>query len=347
MFGGHQMPRKAKNKTSSTLQRQWNMLRVIPRLPRVIGTSELIARLANAGYDVNLRTIQRDLNTLSEVMPLASDQHKPQGWGWLPNAGQFDIPGLEPQAALAFLMAEVHLHSVLPASTLESLRPWFDTAHAVLDEHGNGLAKWPNKIRVLPRGLPIKVPAIRPEVQAAVYQAVLQDCKLSIIYGANSGKAVDDEPRRIVSPLALVVRDGVVYLVCVYEGYSDPRQLALHRMRAADLLNDPALRPKGFSIDGYIAEGEFGIPLNPRPIKLEAEFYRGVAIHLYESPIAEDQTIRDVDEDNVLLRATVPDTLELRLWLKSFGDDVAILKPASLRREFRDMADNLKDYYGE
>lgn len=342
------MPRKSKNKASSTLQRQWTMLRAIPRLPRVIGTSELIARLDSAGFNVDLRTIQRDLNSLSEVLPLASDQHKPQGWGWLPNAGQFDIPGLEPQAALAFLMAEAHLHSVLPASTLDSLRPWFDTARAVLDEHGNGLAKWPGKVRVLPRGLPLKVPVIRPEVQAAVYQAVLQDCKLNISYGTNSDTADEEEkPRRIVSPLALVVRNGVVYLVCVYDGYSDPRQLALHRMRAAEPLEDPAQRPKGFSIDGYIAEGEFGIPLNPRPIKLETEFYRHVAIHLRESPVSEDQTIRDIDEDNILLRATVPDTLELRLWLKSFGDDVAILKPAALRREFREMAENLKDYYAD
>jgi predicted DNA-binding transcriptional regulator YafY len=185
-----------------------------------------------------------------------------------------------------------------------------------------------------------------PEVQAAVYQAVLQDVKLSILYGRNSEKTdIEKRVRSFVSPLALVVRDSVVYLVCIYDGYSDPRQLALHRMTAAELLNDPAERPKGFSIDSYIAEGEFGIPLNPRPIKLEAEFYRSVAIHLHESPIAEDQTIRDVDDDNVLLRATVPDTLELRLWLKSFGDDVAILRPAALRKEFREMADNLKDYY--
>jgi len=342
------MPRKEKNKASSTLQRQWTMLRAIPRLPRVIGTSELIARLTNAGFEIDLRTVQRDLNNLSEVMPLASDQHKPQGWGWLPNAGQFDIPGLEPQAALAFLMAEAHLHSVLPTSTLESLRPWFNTARAVLNEYGNGLAKWPTKVRVLPRGLPQKIPVIRPEIQAAVYQAVLQDSKLSIIYNRNSDKAnIDKQSRSIISPLALVVRDGVVYLVCVYDGFSDPRQLALHRMREAELLNDPAQRPKGFSIDSYIAEGEFGIPLNPRPIKLEAEFCRNVAIHLHESPISEDQTIRDVDENSVLLRATVPDTLELRLWLKTFGDDVAILKPVALRREFREMADKLKEYYGD
>lgn len=340
------MPRKAESSTSSTLLRQWSMLNTIPREPYRIGTSDLVKRLASAGFEVDLRTVQRDLNNLAEMLPLASDNHKPQGWYWLKTAHQFDIPGLEPQAALAFYMAEAHLLSVLPASTLASLKPWFDTARGVLDKHGNGLAKWPNKVRVLPRGLPMKIPAILPEVQAAAYQAVLQDCKLRITYGCSSGETEEAElPSHVVSPLALVVRDGVVYLVCVYDGYSDLRQLAMHRMRTAELLVEPATRPKGFSIDSYIAEGEFGIPLNPRPIKLEAEFLRHVAIHLRESPISDDQTIIDVDEDNILLRATVADTLELRLWLKSFGDDVAVSRPAALRREFREMAENLKDYY--
>jgi predicted DNA-binding transcriptional regulator YafY len=340
------MPRTDKKLTKSTLMRQWLMLRALPRWPKVIGTSELMSVLTDAEYNVDLRTIQRDLNNLSTILPLGSDQHKPQGWGWLPNAGQFNIPGLEPQAALAFHMAESHLRTVLPASTLETLRPWFDTARAVLDENGNGLTKWAKKIRVLPRGLPQKVPAIQPEVQAAVYQAVLQDTKLSIQYGKPSDNTDTGKGAwHVISPLALVVRDGVVYLVCVYDGYNDPRQLALHRMTAAEVLNDPAQRPKGFSIDSYIAEGEFGIPLTPRLVKLEAEFYRGVARHLQESPISEDQSIHDVDEDNFILRATVPDTLELRLWLKSFGDEVAILKPVALRREFREMAANLMNYY--
>lgn len=340
------MPRKAKSSTSSTLLRQWNMLNMIPREPCRIGTSDLVKRLADAGFDVDLRTVQRDLNNLAEVLPLASDAHKPQGWYWLKTAPQFDIPGLEPQAALAFYMAEAHLQSVLPASTLASLKPWFDTARGVLDKHGNGLAKWPNKVRVLPRGLLMKIPAILPEVQATVYQAVLHDCKLRITYGRSAGEEEERGlPDYIISPLALVVRDCVVYLVCMYDGYSDLRQLAMHRVRTAELLTDPVMRPKGFSIDSYIAEGEFGIPLGPGPIKLEAEFYRHIAIHLQESPISDDQMITDVDEDNILLRATVPDTLELRLWLKSFGDDVAVLKPAALRRDFQEMAENLKAYY--
>jgi predicted DNA-binding transcriptional regulator YafY len=66
---------------------------------------------------------------------------------------------------------------------------------------------------------------------------------------------------------------------------------------------------------------------------------------LRESPIADDQVIEDVDADNVLFRATVPDTLELRLWLRSFGDEVAVLEPSALRKEFQEMSENLTTYY--
>lgn len=344
------MPHTPKQATKHTLLRQWTMLRLIPRAPGKISTGDLIDRLRAKDFSVELRTIQRDLIKLSEVLPLAGDDAKPQGWQWLPKAGQFDMPGLEPQAALAFHMAEAHLKTVLPVSTLATMQPWFDTARKVLDEHGNGLAKWPGKVRVLPRGLQRQVPTIQPEVQAAVYQAVLQEKKLRLDYRRNtdesSAPGAGAEARNyVVSPLALVVRDGAVYLVCVFDGHADPRQLALHRTRSAEVLDYAAERPKGFSIDAYITEGELGMPFAPRQIKLEAEFMRHVAIHLRESPISPDQHIEDVDKDNVLLRATVPDTLELRQWLKSFGDEIEVIKPAGLRREFAEMAGYLAGYY--
>lgn len=77
------MSRTPKNTMRSTLLRQWTMLRMIPRSPRRIGTGDLFQRITDAGFAVDLRTIQRDLNNLAEVLPLAADQSKPQGWSWL------------------------------------------------------------------------------------------------------------------------------------------------------------------------------------------------------------------------------------------------------------------------
>jgi predicted DNA-binding transcriptional regulator YafY len=330
---------------TDTLLRQWAMLRLIPRHPRKADSAKLQSGLTRLGYDITLRTIQRDLNKLSTVLPLLADEAKPQGWSWRPDAQALDLPALDPQTALTFKLVEDYMCNLLPSSTMDYLQPWFRTATGVLEQHGNGLAHWPDKIRVLPRGLPQHAPDIIPEVSAAVYQAVLQERQLQILY---PGKNEKPEIRSyIIHPLALVVRDRVVYLICTFDGYNDPRQLALHRMLSATLREEAAQRPQGFSIDQYIAEGEFGIVFNPVPIVLEAEFQRHVVIHLCEAPIADDQIIEDVDEDNVLLRATVPDSLEMRLWLRGFGDEVNVLKPDFLRIEFREMAEHIHHYYAE
>ena len=49
---------------------------------------------------------------------------------------------------------------------------------------------------------------------------------------------------------------------------------------------------------------------------------------------------------NVLLKATVLDSLELRFWLRSFGDEVEIIRPLNLRTEFANAASTLASYYG-
>ncbi len=332
-----------RNNTNATLLRQWKMLRHIPRLPRKISTVVLMEKLRAADFEVDLRTIQRDLNKLSEVLPLTSDQAKPQGWSWKEHADQFDIPGMEPQVALAFQMAEGHLQNVLPKSTLDFLQPWFKTAQNVLDEHGNGFSKWHDKVRVLPRGIPQRAPEIASEVAAAVYQAVLQEKQLKVTYVANA--ELPEAREYTIHPLALVVRDRVIYLVCVFEGHTDPRQLALHRIRQAEIQEANCQRPYGFSLDAYIADGDFNMLYSRKPIRLEAKFLKHVAIHLRESPISDDQTVEEIDEEHVLLTAMVLDSLELRFWLRSFGDEVIVLYPRELRSEFVDMAIELKKLY--
>ena len=334
------MPR-TKPGMKSTLLRQWKMLSMIPRLPRKIGTADLMQKLEDADFNIDLRTIQRDLNQLSEVLPLTSDQAKPQGWSWKEAAEQFDIPGMEPQVALVFHMAEIHLRSLLPASTVDTLRPWFSAANRVLDEHGNGVALWPEKIQVLPRGLPQKAPEIDAEVQAKVYQAVLQERQLRISYG----READDLRDYVIHPIALVVRNQVIYLVCVFDGFDDIRQLAMQRIHSADVLGLPSVKPADFVLDDYIAHGAFGLTFGDEPLQLKARFMNHLAIYLRETPIAENQVTEDVDENFVQLTASVPDTLELRLWLKSFGDEVEVLGPPALREEFAGQAKRMAKMY--
>ena len=95
----------------------------------------------------------RGQDHLSSILPLVADSGRPQHWSWQADADPFRLPLLYPQAALTFHPVERHLNNLLPDSTLNYLTPWFRTAAAVLEANDKGVTRWPDKVRVLPRGL--------------------------------------------------------------------------------------------------------------------------------------------------------------------------------------------------
>ena len=330
-----------KASAQQTLLRQWTMLQAIPCLPQKISTRELESRLAEADFKVDVRTIQRDLQRLSSILPLLCDDARPAGWSWREPAMQRTIPGMEPHVALTFVMAHSYLQQLLPKSTVDRLKPLFLTAQGVLEKHPGSISTWPEKVRVLPRGMPQAPLLIDQQVEAVVYRALLEERQLVIDYSRGG----DNLRRYQVSPLAVVVRDRSIYLVCRFAGHDDVRQLALQRIRQAEVSLDEAVAPADFSIDDYIASGEFGIVFDSERMPLEVLLRSHLEIHLREQPIADDQQIEGVDDNWFRLTATVANNLETRLWLQSFGAEAEILGPPELRAEFARNARRLARRY--
>jgi len=329
---------------SDTLMRQWQMLRLIPRHPLKISTPELVQRLADADFSTTQRTVQRDLLSLSDIFPLQSDERsKPFGWSWMADADVLDVPGMDTDTALAFYLAEKHLEPLLPRTTTKRLQAHFRTAAHVLDRIASdkGNPAWRNKVRVLLRGPGLQAPAIKPEIQAGVHDALLRNRRLKVTY---KPRGQDGDKDYEINPLGLVLKDGLVYLVCSMWDYPDIRLLTLHRMQKANPLDIPASVPDGFDLDAYIASGELDFAIGGK-ITLKARFTTGAAFHLQERPLSADQTLIPQDDDWLLLTASVQDTSELRWWLLGFGDEVEVLKPKALRRDFKDIASSMQEQY--
>ena len=81
------------------------------------------------------------------------------------------------------------------------------------------------------------------------------------------------------------------------------------------------------------------------PIKLVARFYKPVAMHLLDTPLAEDQVIEEVDEYHLQLTATVPHTTQLQWWLQSFASEVEVIEPPKLREAMAEQAEWLARKY--
>ena len=69
-------------------------------------------------------------------------------------------------------------------------------------------------------------------------------------------------------------------------------------------------------------------------------FAASAGFHLTETPLTENQILIKQDNGNYLLKTEVHDTSQLRWWLLGFGSQVEVIKPLSLRKEFKEIAYN-------
>ena len=72
---------------------------------------------------------------------------------------------------------------------------------------------------------------------------------------------------------------------------------------------------------------------------------RGVAQHLLETPLSQDQTLEMLDEGRVRITATVKDTGQLRWWLMGFGAQVEVIGPESVRQAIAGQISELATVY--
>lgn len=315
---------------SDTLFRNIVMLQLIPRHPRKIDTLRLQRLLTREGYNITKRTIQRDLVKLSEHFPLINDErNKPYGWSWK-GGDIIELPGMDNATALTCILAEKHLEQIMPTSVLKKIEPNIRRAKNQLKSLKTGLGSWQDKVRVLPRGLQLNPAYVEPKVVDTVHDALLEGKRFTGEYLPKDCKKVETYE---VNPLAIVYRSNISYLVSTLWDYSDIKQLAIHRIKSAQILDKKTTVPNGFDLDTYINNGEFSYPKSNKAINLEILIDAYAGSHLYETPLSDNQVIIQSKDGRYKIRATVKDTQELRWWLLSMGEYVEVVSPVKLRKE--------------
>ncbi len=331
--------------TRDTLFRQWTMLQKLPRHPQNMATQAMVAYLRDEGFTVTSRTVERDLAKLSTIFGYTSEEDgRSQLWFWPHKFKTIDIPGLDPSTALAFSLAEKHLSQLLPPATLELLGPYFQRAAEVLDtSHATPLGPWRDKVRVIGVGPKLQPAKIDESIQTTLYQALLNSTRVELVYEARAQEA----PRTYeFSPLALVSRQGVLYLVGPFWDYGNVVQIALHRVHSVQPTSKSVHIPGGFNIDTYIEkQAGFSYPTGSGHIGLVLIFSGGAGTHLEERPLSEDQITVHLEDDRLQIQATVLDTDDLAWWILGFGPNVEVLKPAVLRKKVAEITSDTAAIY--
>ena len=311
-----------------TLQLSHELLRRIPK-GRTITAPELHQQLTEAGYEREMRTIQRQLGTLSELYDIErDDSSKPYRYRWKENAKGLSLPGLTAQESLLLTLAEQQLRKLLPAKLMNSMQGFFKQARGQLDENVRSQSEreWLDKVRVISTSQPLLPPKVDQGVFEQVSNALYDNQWLDVAYQNANGKKVGTYR---VMPLGLVQQGPRMYLACRFESYNDNRSLALHRIKSARASTLPFVRPKDFDLQQLNDDMGFGDG-PPKMIRLRFRIDKASGLHILECPLSADQTHEELP-DGYVVTATVEDTDVLGRWLNGFGDGVSEIKRTTIR----------------
>jgi predicted DNA-binding transcriptional regulator YafY len=308
--------------TKETVLLALELLRRIPRNSK-ISAPELHKQLSTTGVARDLRTIQRQLEMLSEHFEIERDErYKPYGYRWKERAKGLALPMLSEQESLLLTLAEKQLGTLLPASVMKSMDGFFVQARANIGQgaHAQLEREWLSKIRVVSETQPLLPPKIAPGVLEEVSNALYANLWLNLDYKNAGGKHSSVE----VMPLGLAQQGPRMYLVCRFQGYDNERSLVLHRIISAKASTAAFNRPKDFDLQKYDDDGRFGFGEGKR-IHLTFRITQKAGRFLLESPLSVDQQVTELD-GQYEISATVVDTAQLEWWLRGFGDQVSDIR---------------------
>ncbi len=331
--------------SKDTLLRQLVTLQLIPRLPAHIATTTLQEKLTERGFDVNLRTLQRDLkDRLSLQFPLVCDEsEKPFRWSFSGNV-HLSLPGLDTPTALTLCLAEDYLRTLLPSSIADLLTPQFTAARQHLQAlNSNSLAHWARSVRALPNGKALIPAPVDGDVWRLVSEALLGKQQILIDYlSRNKGKVGQYQ----LHPIGLVTRYSVSYLIARVGEYNNLRHFALHRIQQVIPLGKPAAIPQDFDLEKYIQQGAFSMGSGERT-RLVADIHPQLAWILRETPVSEKQGIRQLEEsDWYRLDAEIVMDQETFWWVLGLGERIRVRQPTEWVGEIKRIAASVLSAYG-
>ncbi len=319
---------------SNQLQRQIDILKILPRPGQAKSTKEIHEVLREQGYATSKRSVERDLASLAETFPQAIHRREQQGQNGRTSYWHLtSLKGLLPEtlinnndAALALTLLKQQAYNRLPRGVFNRLDSLWEQASATAEQNRDA-QQWMQLIQYLPDPMRPESPPIDEQVQSAVEDALRDSDKLDLTVKTLDGETTLNG----LLPLRMLLQEEILYLLAENphaETMDDSIQLVpLHRIltaRASLGLNDTSLEPD-------LAQ-QFALGME-EALRLVVRVKRPLAEVLFNRPIGKNQKIEpeEGELDWFIVTTDIDNSPQLRRWLaRRDGNELEILESGGL-----------------
>ncbi len=320
---------------SNQLQRQIDILKILPRPGQAKSTKEIHDVLREQGYSTSKRSVERDLASLAETFPQAIHRREQQGLNGRTSYWHLtSLKGLLPEtlinnndAALALTLLKQQAYNRLPRGVFKRLDSLWEQASATAEQNRDA-QQWMQLIQYLPDPMRPVSPPIDDEVQNAVEEALRNSDKLDLIVKTLDGETTLNG----LLPLRMLLQEEILYLLAENpnaETMDNSIQLVpLHRILIAKSslgLNDTSLEP---DLAQQFALGMEG------SLRLVMRVKRPLAEALFNRPIGRDQKIELApgQPDRFVVTTNIDNSPQLRRWLaRRTATELEIIEPRGFK----------------
>lgn len=144
-------------------------------------------------------------------------------------------------------------------------------------------------------------------------------------------------PRKAVVRPYLIepsLQTHALYLIGYDETRGALRTFKIERIRDA-ALTPRTFEPPDAEATAAALRGAWDIIADQAPVEVVLRFSPAVAGRVGETTWHPSQRVEPADDGSLVWRATVAGTIEIRLWVLGWGDDVEVLQPTQLRADVR------------
>lgn len=307
--------------------------------------SEIHERLNDDGFQVDKRTVHRDIELLEMAhIPLEKDGQPPESrWKISPFAEIKQNIRFTYQEIFSLFVARKSLEHLKGTPIYSALDNMFLKIEKLIGKDSEAFAQLLSNVEFRPQIT--WHTSVAPMVLDTVYSALEEGHPLLINYRAEGGEHAGQQRQRRVGPECLYFAAGGLYLIAVDLAKNEPRTYALSRVVDAEMLNGETYEKQGLSPE-KLFQSSFGL-LNTGEVADVEILVKGPLAAFYSERRWHESQETIKKSDGVLFKYRVRINDELVRFVLGMGSAATVLKPVELVDSLSTHAAEMLRKYGK